>query len=69
MANHWFFEDDLISLRQEWARLMREYGRSGCPEVLERAHAAHERYLERVDQLRRLPGRSRHAVRAPSGDL
>ena len=44
MADHWFFEADLIALRQEWARLMREYGRTGCAEVLARAHEAHARY-------------------------
>ena len=62
MADHWFFEADLIALRQEWARLMREYGRTGCAEVLARAHEAHARYLERVDQVRsRSQGASRGA--------
>lgn len=66
MADHWFFEADLIALRQEWARLMREYGRTGCAEVLARAHEAHARYLVRVDQVRsRSQGRSA-AVPTPS---
>lgn len=41
-----------MRLRLEWVALMREYSRTRHRSALAEAHLAHQRYLDRAEQLR-----------------